>query len=62
MEFIILTFGYFALLGCMVYKGADVPSILGAAGLYVSAYLGVRKNSHVTQPKTKSHDNDRRGS
>lgn len=45
MEFIVLSLGYFALLGCMVYKGADLPSILGAAGLYVTSYLGLRKHA-----------------
>lgn len=52
MEFIILTLGYFALLSSMIYKGADVPSIIGAAGSYVALYLGVRKAKETTHGKS----------
>lgn len=52
MEFIILTVGYFALLGSMIYKGADVPTIIGAAGSYVALYLGVRKTKETFHGKS----------
>lgn len=57
MEFIVLTLGYFSLLGCMVYKGAEVPTIVGAASVYISAYLGVRRNSNQKGVKERK-DND----
>lgn len=44
MEFIVLSIGYFLLLGGMIYKGADLPTIIAAAGSYVALYLGVRKH------------------
>lgn len=44
-EIIVISLGYFGLLGLMVYKGADFGSILSAAVLFVSSYFGLSKLS-----------------
>lgn len=58
MEFIILTIGYFGLLGCMVYKGADLPSVLSAAVLYITSYLGIRDHLRTKKNNTKGNKED----
>lgn len=51
MEFIVITLGYFALLSCMVYKGADVPTILASVAVFVSSYLGFAKENNSRNRK-----------